>query len=415
MDRTDYRAPARPADDGPAFEPVQQAPGATRDVGFPPYAAPSAAPTSQHKARGGWRSVVVAALVAAIVSAAVTAGLVGWLTELGQTQPTPAEQAVDTTAEQAAPAIAADPGSGEVTDVVAVSEAVSPSVVNIDVANAQGQGSGSGVIIRADGHILTNNHVIDGAAQVEVTLPNGAQLEGKVIGTDPSSDLAVIKVDSDTDLPVPSFAERAPRTGEVAIAVGSPFGLEGTVTAGVVSALNRSLPGEQAPLVDMIQTDAAINPGNSGGALANGNGEIIGINTAILSPTGSNDGIGFAIPIVTALPVAKQLIEQGFVDHAQLGVQGQDVDPAVAELYGLAAQEGALIVSVVPGSAAGEAGMERGDIVTAIDGEAVDSMATLAGRIRAHESGDSVEITIVRGDDEQTLTVTLGSAPTEQG
>jgi len=405
MDRTDYRAPARPADGRP--------PGATRDAGFPPYAAPYAAPAAQRRARGGWRSVVVAALVAGVVSAAVTAGLVGWLTELPQNQETPAEQAADTNGGQAAPV--ADIGSGQVTDVVAVSEAVSPSVVNIDVANAQGQGSGSGVIIRADGHILTNNHVIDGAAQVEVTLPNGAQLEGKVIGTDPSSDLAVIKVDSDTDLPVPSFAERAPRTGEVAIAVGSPFGLEGTVTAGVVSALNRSLPGEQAPLVDMIQTDAAINPGNSGGALANGNGEIIGINTAILSPTGSNDGIGFAIPIVTALPVATQLIEQGFVDHAQLGVQGQDVDPAVAELYGLAAEEGALIVSVVPDSAAGEAGMERGDIVTAIDGEAVDSMATLAGRIRAHEPGDSVEITIVRGDDEQTLTVTLGGAPTEQG
>lgn len=410
MNRSDYRAPQRPADDEATFEPVHQGPDAARGGSFPPYAAP----LSQRKAGGGWRTVVVAALVAAIVSAAVTAGLVGWLSGLEGNQAAAAEQAQDATGEQAAPAPVADIISAQGTDVVAVSEAVSPSVVNIDVANAQGQGSGSGVIIRADGHILTNNHVVDGAAQVEVTLPNGAQLEAEVVGTDPSSDLAVLKVDSDADLPVPAFAERAPRTGEAAIAVGSPFGLEGTVTAGVVSALNRSLPGQQAPLVDMIQTDAAINPGNSGGALANGDGEIIGINTAILSPTGSNDGIGFAIPIVTALPVAEQLIEQGFVEHAQLGVQGQDVDPAVAELYGLAADEGALIVEVVPGSAADDAGMQRGDIVTALDGEAVDSMATLAGRVRAHEPGNSVEIAIVRDDDEQTLTVTLGRAPTQQ-
>ena len=411
MDRTDYRAPERPTGYGPAFEPGHQAADAAHDAGFPPYAAPAARP----KARAGWRAVVVAALVAAVVSAAVTAGLDGWLTGLPDAEEAAAEQALDATGEQAAPAPVAETGSGQVTDVVAVSEAVSPSVVNIDVANAQGQGSGSGVIIRADGHILTNNHVIEGATAVEVTLPNGGQLEAEVVGADPSSDLAVVKVDSDTDLPVPTFAERAPRTGETAIAVGSPFGLEGTVTAGVVSALNRSLPGEQAPLVDMIQTDAAINPGNSGGALANGDGEIIGINTAILSPTGSNDGIGFAIPIMTALPVAEQLIDQGFVEHAQLGVRGQDVDPAVAELYSLGADEGALIVEVVPGSSADEAGIQRGDIVTAIDGETVDSMATLAGRIRAHEPDDTVEITVVRGDDEETLTVTLGRAPSDQG
>jgi S1-C subfamily serine protease len=200
--------------------------------------------------------------------------------------------------------------------------------------------------------------------------------------------------------------------GELAVAIGSPFGLEGSVTSGVVSALNRTVPGERA-LVNMIQTDAAINPGNSGGALTNGSGEIIGINSAILSPSGANDGIGFAIPITTALPIADQLIDNGFAEHAQLGIQGQDVDPEAAELYGLGADSGALVVLVADGSAADDAGLERGDIITAIDGEEVTSMSDLAGQISAHRPGDVVELTVVSDGEGQTVEVTLGTAPRE--
>jgi S1-C subfamily serine protease len=212
---------------------------------------------------------------------------------------------------------------------------------------------------------------------------------------------------------VPAFAETTPRVGDLAIAIGSPFGLEGSVTSGIVSALNRSLPGRGNTLVDMIQTDAAINPGNSGGALVNGDAEVIGINTAILSQSGANDGIGFAIPVETALPIAEQLIDKGFVEHAQLGIQGQDVDPAAAQLYNLGASQGALVVVVAPDSGAEEAGLQRGDIITAIDDEPVASMADLAGQISRHAPGEVVTLTLVRGGEEMTLDVTLGSAPRE--
>ncbi|MGH3664757.1 MAG: S1C family serine protease, partial [Egibacteraceae bacterium] len=275
----------------------------------------------------------------------------------------------------------------------------------------QGQGSGSGVIIRADGAILTNAHVVDSAQQVSVVLPSGDRRDAEVVGADPSSDLAVVRVDTGgQDLPVSEISTATPQVGELAVAIGSPFGLQGSVTSGIVSALGRSLPGEQAPLVDMIQTDAAINPGNSGGALANGNGEVIGINTAILSPSRSNDGIGFAIPMSTAMPIAEQLLDKGFVEHAQLGIQGQTIDPQVAESYDLSASEGAVVVEVLPGSAADEAGLQRGDIITAVDDQPVPSMVELAGRIRGFQPGDEIELTVVRHGEERTLSATLDAA-----
>jgi S1-C subfamily serine protease len=290
---------------------------------------------------------------------------------------------------------------------------VSPSVVAVEVAGLAGQGAGSGVILREDGYILTNNHVVESASSVRVTLPDSGSLPAEVVGTDPTADLAVLKVDA-TGLPVPAFAERTPEVGDTAVAIGSPFGLEGSVTSGIVSALNRSLPG-QATLVDMIQTDAAINPGNSGGALVNGRSEVIGINTAILSEVRQNNGIGFAIPITTALPIAEQIIDKGFVEHAQLGISGQDVDPTVAELYSLGVDEGALVAEVADGSAAADAGLERGDIITAIDGEEITSMGELAGRIRSYAPGDEIELTVFRGGEERSVAVTLGSAPVEGG
>ena len=372
----------------------------------PPSDPPFTAPASARRGPRSWVVVVAAAVVAALVSAATTTALL---------RADGTDTAREVTAQQAAPVIE---DSGDTTrsaaasgDIAAVSAAVSPSVVHIAVAGLAGSGSGSGVVLRDDGYILTNAHVVEGAEQVDVTLPDGSVHPADVAGTDPASDLAVVRVEDATDLPVPDFAATAPRVGDLAVAIGSPFGLEGSVTSGIVSALNRSLPGDSSPLVNMIQTDAAINPGNSGGALVNGDGEVIGINTAILSPSGANDGIGFAIPITTATPIADQLIEQGYAEHAQLGIQGQDVDPEAAALYNLGVDSGALVVLVAEDSAAEEAGLQRGDIITAIDGEAVTSMADLVGQISARVPGSEVTLTLVRDDEEQTLEVTLGSAP----
>ena len=349
----------------------------------------------------GWLTVLAAALVAALVSAGVTTAL---LRQDGNAEPAQRPAAV-------APEIANT--SGERADLAAVAAAVSPSVVHIAVAGTGGSGSGSGVVLREDGYVLTNAHVVEGAQQVQVTLPDGTRHDAEVVGADVASDLAVLHAEDATDLPVPQFAEAPPRVGDTAVALGSPFGLEGSVTSGIVSALNRNVPGNTGALVNVIQTDAAINPGNSGGALADSQGRIIGINTAILSPSGANDGIGFAIPITTARPIADQLIAKGYADHAQLGISGQDVDPEAAELYGLGADNGALVVEVAEDSAADDAGLQRGDIITAIGGEEVTSMADLAARISTMAPGDEVEVSLVRDGEAQTLDVTLGSAPRE--
>ncbi|MDQ3972831.1 MAG: trypsin-like peptidase domain-containing protein, partial [Actinomycetota bacterium] len=294
--------------------------------------------------------------------------------------------------------------------VEAVAQAVLPSVALVEVLGME-EGSASAVIFRPDGYLLTNNHVVGRAQGVRVTLPDGSSHDADVVGTDPSTDLAVLRIDA-AGLPTPAYARQAPQVGELAVAIGSPFGLEGSVTAGVVSAVNRAVASPAGILADMIQTDAAINPGNSGGALVNAEAEVIGINTAILSRSGANDGIGFAIPATTAVPIAEQLVERGFVEHAQLGIRGQDIDPQVAELYDLGAAEGAVVVEVVPGSAADEAGLRRGDIITAVDGDPITSMGDLVGRIRARSPGDRIALTVMRGGEERRIEATLDAAPT---
>jgi S1-C subfamily serine protease len=388
--------------------------------------------------RGGWRSAVVAALVAAVVSAGVAVPVT---LAVSDRSAAPAEVA-DTAAGGAGGAggagtqgttgtdgtsgtdgtAAADlPGAGTPgLSVVEVAEVVAPSVARVDVRTPRGQGAGSAVVYRAEGYLLTNAHVVSGATQVAVTLPDGTRLDAEVVGGDGQTDLAVLRVDpSDVAggaLPAATFAAEPPRVGETAVAIGSPFDLDGSVTAGVVSGLGRSIPG--TPLADLIQTDAPINPGNSGGALVNDRAEVIGINTAILpaGPTArGNIGIGFAIPITTATHLADQIIDEGVIRHAQLGVQGQDVDPRVAELYGLPVTQGALIVDVGVGSGADDAGLVRGDIVTAVDGEAVASMAELAAQIRRRSPGDEVTLTVVSRGGEREVRATLGTAEGAQG
>lgn len=377
-------------------------PGATEQ---PPFRGHDAGPSSS--APEGSRSRVATAVIAAAVSAVVTGGIVSWTDEPAAT-PTPRGE----------PAVAVnDPGEGVGNDpggAMTVSEVaadVAPSVAGVEILSGPGGrqvGEGSAVIYRSDGYLVTNNHVVEGAGAVEVTLADGTTHPAEVVGTDPTSDLAVLKVDA-TGLPAATFADSAPTVGDTAVAIGSPFGLEGSVTSGIVSALDRTLSGGANTMVGMVQTDAPINPGNSGGALVDDRGRVIGINTAILSRSGSSAGIGFAVPATTATSVADQLIEDGQVRWARLGVNGQDVDARVAEAYGLTIDRGALIVRVEPGSAAHDAGLQDGDIVTAVAGEQVSSMVDLAAAIRGYQPGDQVRLTIVRDGQELAIPVTLGT------
>ena len=355
------------------------------------------------RSRKGWRSVVASATVAAVVGAGVAVPVTLWVDD---DRATPVAASVADTGEQAPVAEAQISGEG----VGAIASAVSPSVALVGVSGPQGAGAGSAVVYREDGYLLTNNHVVEGAQQVTITLPDGTEEQAEIVGTDPRTDLAVVRVDR-TDLPVPQFETASPAVGDTAVAIGAPFGLDGSVTAGIVSALGRSVSTAEASLVDLIQTDAPINPGNSGGALVDAEGRVMGINTAILSSTGNNNGIGFAIPITTAISIADQLIADGTVEHAFLGVQATTVDPQVAQQYGLEADEGAVVAAVSEDSPAAEAGLEQGDIIVAVGDGEVASAADLVGRISALQPGDEVELTVIRGGEELTVNATLAEAP----
>ena len=299
--------------------------------------------------------------------------------------------------------------------VPTVASAVTPSVVRIDILDETGeaQGLGSGVIYSSDGYIITNNHVVQQAASLEVKLSSNETLPAELIGTDPLNDLAVVKIDR-TGLPAINLRDDVPVVGEMAIAIGSPFGLDASVTAGVVSAVGRditvpSADGQSAQVIPaVIQTDAAINPGNSGGALVDAEGRLIGINTAILSATGGSQGVGFAIPVAQAIATADQLIETGVVRHAFLGVSGVDVTPELAERLDRPDLEGAVLTLVTEGSGAAEAGLQVDDIVVALDDEPITSMFDLAVAVRRYRPGDTVTVTYLRNGEEQQAEVTLG-------
>jgi serine protease Do/serine protease DegQ len=273
--------------------------------------------------------------------------------------------------------------------------------------------AGSGVIIDAEqGYILTNNHVVENADKIEVFLLNGDSLDAKTVGTDPQTDIAVLKVDSEnenlTDIPIGDSEEL--RVGDFVIAIGNPFGLGNTVTSGIVSALGRSgisRDGQNA-LEDFIQTDASINPGNSGGALVNMRGELVGINSAIISSTGGNIGIGFAVPTSIAGTIMDQILEFGEVRRGLLGVSIQSVTPQTAKALGTDIKHGALVSDINPDSAAEKAGLEVGDIIVGVDGERIDSSRDLATTIGLKGPGDKVKLEYVRDGDRKTATATLG-------
>ncbi|MCG9712475.1 Do family serine endopeptidase DegQ [Shewanella insulae] len=272
------------------------------------------------------------------------------------------------------------------------------------------KGLGSGVIIDAKkGYIVTNNHVIDGADEILIGLHDGREIEAKLIGTDAESDVALLQIEAKNLVALKRADSDDLKVGDFAVAIGNPFGLGQTVTSGIVSAMGRSGLGIEM-LENFIQTDAAINSGNSGGALVNLNGELIGINTAIVAPGGGNVGIGFAIPANMVNNLVDQLIEHGEVRRGVLGVSGRDLDSELAQGFGLDSQHGGFVNEVMPDSAADKAGIKAGDIIISVNGKPIKSFQELRAKIGTMGAGAKVKLGLIRDGDEKTVTAVLGEA-----
>nr|WP_295892284.1 Do family serine endopeptidase [uncultured Devosia sp.] len=266
--------------------------------------------------------------------------------------------------------------------------------------------AGSGFVISADGYVVTNNHVVQDATKVTVVFDDGTEQVAKIVGTDERTDLAVLKIEG-TDLPFVNFETEASRVGDWVVAVGNPFGLGGTVTVGVISGSGRNIGGSNYG--DFLQIDAAVNTGNSGGPAFNTKGEVVGVNTAIYSPNGGNVGIAFAIPAATVKGIVGQLIEDGTVTRGYLGVGIQDVNRDIADGVGLANAKGAIVSNVAEDGPAGPAGVKSGDIITAVDGDAIDDALDLSRTIAGKSPDSSVELTIWRDGAETKVSVKLGT------
>lgn len=275
-----------------------------------------------------------------------------------------------------------------------------------------GEAQGSGFFISADGYVVTNNHVVEKAREVEIQTDDGKTYSARIVGTDPKTDLALLKVDAEGGFPYVSFARNAPRVGEWVLAVGNPFGLGGTVTAGIVSARGRDIGA--GPYDDFLQIDAAVNRGNSGGPTFNAAGEVVGVNTAIASPSGGNVGIAFAIPAETVQKVVAEIKEHGAVRRGYLGVQIQPISKDIAEGLGLDDAKGAIVARVEEGSPAEKAGIKTGDAILAVDGHEVKNARELARDIAGFAPGKSVDVTVWRDGKKREISVTLTKMPGEK-
>lgn len=279
-------------------------------------------------------------------------------------------------------------------------------------APRRSSGQGSGFFISADGYAVTNNHVVDRAEEVEIQTDDGKTYSAKVIGVDPRTDLALIKVDGN-NFPYAKLAGHAPRVGDWVLAVGNPFGLSSTVTAGIVSARGRDIGA--GPYDDFLQIDAPVNKGNSGGPTFDTDGNVVGVNTAIFSPSGGNVGIAFAIPASTVDSVVKQLRDKGSVTRGWIGVQIQPLTKDIADSMGLKTSEGALVAEPAPDSPAVKAGIKSGDVITAVNGEKIANARELTRRIGSMSPGNSVKLTLLQGGSEKTVNLTLGELPAQAG
>ncbi|MFD1716479.1 S1C family serine protease [Georgenia deserti] len=387
------------------------------------YTRPGEHTGHQHSAkrRPGWPALVAVGAGAALLASLGTAGLTGAFDDAPASNQGQVQDPQDSSDSSAGPVVTSttdDP------DWANVADAVRPGVVAIQVQTSGGSGQGSGVVLDQDGNILTNNHVVGGAGdggQIVVTLSDGRQFEAEVAGTDPTTDLAVITlVDAPDDLqPATMGSSEDVVVGDQVMAVGNPLGLSSTVTTGIVSALDRPVstassqqsPGQQAePVVtNAIQVDAAINPGNSGGPLFDATGRVIGITSSIAGVPGASTsgsiGLGFAIPSDLASTVADQLIDKGVAEHAYLGVYLED---GTVETDG-AHRTGAEVVRVESGTPASEAGLQQGDVITAIDDDTVSGAESLTGYVRQYSSGDQVTLSVVRDGEQIQVQTTLAT------
>lgn len=360
-------------------------------------------------------------IVLAVVAAGALLGgvfLPQYLHPVFSSQPAPTAPP----AAQAPPSMPAPPapiaGTPDEQVIINVVKRVRPSVVNISTESQvqtffgvfPQQGAGSGVIVRPDGYILTNNHVVQGATNIKVTLVGGKTLTGKIVGTDPLVDLAVIKVQSPESLPAAALGRSGDlQVGQLAIAIGNPFGLGSTVTTGVVSALNRNIQLPNLIVENLIQTSAAINPGNSGGALVDSAGRVIGVNTAIIP---NAQGIGFAIPSDVARVEMAQLISQGRVIRPWVGVvYGGEVDPQTAQAYNLGTDHGVVVRQVEPSSPAAHAGVQPGDIITAVNDDRIGNWNDFVRDVVTKKIGDTVTLSIVRDHSSRRIPVLLAERP----
>jgi putative serine protease PepD len=390
---------------------------------FPPFQqAPPPPPANEKRIR--FRTAVTALLAAAAVGATTAAVVTATLDSSGGQTVTR-----NITVTNAQPT-----SSTSALSVNGVWTRAKDSVVDIKVQTTsdlgqQGEAQGTGWVYSKAGYVVTNDHVVNGASSVTVTFPSGATFKATVVGADPSTDVAVIKVNAPASvlkpLPVGNSAKLV--VGDPVVAIGSPFGLDGTVTAGIVSALHRQIDApNNFSINDAIQTDAAINHGNSGGPLFNLRGEVVGVNAQIQSDSGDNAGIGFAIPSNTVKSIADQLISKGNVQHAYLGVSITGIPSAVSGQLGEAA--GVAVREVLPGQPAAKAGLQAstgtraldgqqyptgGDVITAIDGQKVTSAAELQSLIDAHRPGDKVQLSVTRNGSSRSVTVTLGTRPAQ--
>jgi len=386
-----------------------------------------------------WRKIILVALASLLIGAILGCSF------LAQVQPTPTPtstpRAITRATATPVPVVTVAPGTvgTEEEQIIDVYARVSPAVVFITsrvlvrdffMGVMPQEGTGSGFVIDQEGHVITNNHVVEGADRIVVTLDDETSVEATLVGTDPSNDVAVLKIDVPAEKldPVKLGTSSNLRVGQTAIAIGNPFRLERTLTTGVISSLGRPLDsGGDRPIYDVIQTDAAINPGNSGGPLLNTAGEVIGVNTAIVSPSGGSIGLGFAVPIDTVKRVANSILERGYYPHPWLGITGIGITPDLAELLDLSVERGVLVVEVTRGQAAAEAGLRGGqrnvrvgeyivpvggDILIAIDGSPLRDMGDLVQYLETRtEVGEQVELTVVRDGEERIFTVTLGEQP----
>ena len=433
---------AAPQSSAPAYEQPEYAPSAPSAGAYAPafgeqplpvcdYTTESEEPCEEPAQARRWSgaTVVIAAAIGAIVGGVlVAAGIVWALGLISGTSPLKAASQ-QTTTTAGAQKVTIMPSAGNVDVAEAVAAKAVPSVVNVTIqqrvtdsftgkASYSDLGNGSGVILRPDGYILTNYHVVEGSDRILVGIGVHDKV-AKIVAVDPSTDIAILKIDGTGYPAIEMGSSKDLKVGQFVLAVGSPFGLEKTVTSGIISALQRSEQvqagvNDLTTYTNLIQTDAAINPGNSGGALVDEEGKLVGLNTLISSPSGGvgaaqSAGIGFAIPIDFVRSIANQLISTGKASHPYLGVSTQTIDESVSTQYGLPVQAGALVAFVQPGGPAQKAGIKRGDIIVKIGTTDIGGVSDVFAATRLAKIGDVVPMTIVRDSQQITVSVTLGS------